>query len=60
MESTRVKVHESANEGGKTADKVVGCTRGRLNTKIHTIVDGLDNPVEFLQKFPDNELKFLL
>ena len=34
--------------GGKTADKAVGRTRGGLNTKLHTIVDGLGNPVEFL------------
>ena len=34
--------------GEKTADKAVGRTRGGLNTKLHTIVDGLGNPVEFL------------
>ncbi|MBD5098396.1 MAG: transposase [Clostridiales bacterium] len=34
--------------GEKTADKAVGRTRGRLNTKLHTIVDGLENPVTFL------------
>ena len=42
------KVHESANGGKKTADKAVGRTRGGLNTKIHAVVDGLGNPVEFL------------
>ena len=34
--------------GEKTEDKAVGRTRGGLNTKIHAIVDGLGNPVEFL------------
>ena len=34
--------------GKKTADKAVGRTRGGLNTKLHAIVDGLGNPVEFL------------
>ncbi len=34
--------------GEKTADKAVGRTRGGLNTKLHTIVDGLGNPVAFL------------
>ena len=34
--------------GEKTEDKAVGRTRGGLNTKLHAIVDGLGNPVEFL------------
>ena len=34
--------------GEKTADKAIGRTRGGLNTKLHAIVDGLGNPVEFL------------
>ena len=34
--------------GKKTEDKAVGRTRGGLNTKLHAIVDGLGNPVEFL------------
>jgi transposase len=34
--------------GEKTEDKAVGRSRGGLNTKIHAIVDGLGNPVEFL------------
>ena len=34
--------------GEKTADKAVGRTRGGLNTKLHAVVDGLGNPVEFL------------
>ena len=34
--------------GKKTEDKAVGRTRGGLNTKLHVIVDGLGNPVEFL------------
>ena len=35
-------------EGGKATDKVVGRTGGGLNTKLHVIVDGLGNPVEFM------------
>ncbi len=35
-------------EGKKTADKAIGRTRGGLNTKLHAIVDGLGNPVEFM------------
>ena len=35
-------------EGKKTANKAVGRTRGGLNTKLHAIVDGLGNPVEFM------------
>ena len=35
-------------EGEKTADTAVGQTRGGLNTKLHAIVDGLGNPVEFM------------
>lgn len=34
--------------GEKTGDKAVGRTRGGPNTKLHAIVDGLGNPVEFL------------
>jgi transposase len=34
-------------EGGKTADKAVGRTKGGLNTKIHAVVDGLGNPLYF-------------
>ena len=48
VDSACIKVHESANGGGKLADKAVGRTRGRLNTKLHSIVDGLGNPVEFM------------
>ena len=48
MDSTCIKVHESANGGKKTENKAVGRTRGGLNTKLHAIVDGLGNPVEFL------------
>ena len=39
LDSACIKVHESANGGGKTADKAVGRTRGGLNTKLHAIVD---------------------
>ena len=35
-------------EGGKATDKAVGRSRGGLNTKLHVIVDGLGNPVEFM------------
>ena len=48
MDSTCVKVHESANGGEKTADKAVGRTKGGWNTKLHAVVDGLENSVEFL------------
>ena len=48
LDSTCIKVHESANGGEKTADTAVGRTRGGLNTKLHAIVDGLGNPVEFM------------
>ena len=34
--------------GEKTEHKAVGRTRGGWNTKLHVIVDGLGNPVEFL------------
>ena len=34
--------------GLKGAEKSIGRTRGGLNTKLHAIVDGLGNPVEFL------------
>lgn len=48
LDSACMKVHESANGGGKAADKAVGRTRGGFNTKLHAIVDGLGNPVSFL------------
>ena len=32
----------------KTAEKAVGSSRGGKNTKIHTLVDGLGNPLAFL------------
>ena len=41
MDSTCIKVHESANGGEKRANKAVGRTRGGLNTKLHAIVDSL-------------------
>ena len=34
--------------GEKTVDKAVGRTKGGWNTKLHAVVDGLGNPVEFL------------
>jgi len=48
LDSTCSKVHQSVNGNKKRAiDKAVGRSRGGLNTKIHAIVDGLGNPVEF-------------
>lgn len=54
LDSTCIKVHESANGGGKTADKAIGRTRGGSNTKLHTIVDGLGDPVEFMLSAGNN------
>ena len=34
--------------GKKTENKAVGVSRGGRNTKIHTLVDGLGNPLAFL------------
>ena len=34
--------------GNKTEDKAVGMSRGGRNTKIHTLVDGLGNPLAFM------------
>ena len=34
--------------GKKTENKSVGRTRGGLNSKLHAVVDGLGNPVEFV------------
>jgi len=48
IDSTCIKVHENPNGGGKTEDKIVGRTKGGLNTKIYAIVDGLGNPAAFL------------
>ena len=48
LDAACIKVHESASGGGKTTDKAAGQTRGGLNTKLHAIVDGLGNPVEFM------------
>jgi len=47
-------VHQSANGGGKTEDKAVGISKGGRNAKIHTLVDGLGNPVAFMLS-PGNE-----
>ena len=33
---------------GKAEDKAVGMSRGSKNTKIHTLVDGLGNPLAFM------------
>ncbi len=42
LDSTCIKGHESATGRGKTTDKAVG------ETRLHAIVDGLGNPVEFM------------
>ena len=34
--------------GKKTENKAVGMSRGGRNTKIHTLVDGLGNPLAFV------------
>ena len=34
--------------GEKTEDKAVGVSKGGRNTKFHTLVDGLGNPIAFL------------
>lgn len=34
--------------GKKSEDKAVGMSRGGRNTKIHTLVDGLGNPIAFM------------
>ena len=48
MDSTCVKVHQSANGVGKTEKKAVRHTRSGLDTKIHAITEGLRNPVAVL------------
>ena len=40
-------MHQSANGGKKSEYKAVGMSRGGRNTKIHTLVDGLGNPLAF-------------
>ena len=44
MDSTCVRVHESANGEEKTADKAVGRTKSGWNTRLHAVVDG--SPLE--------------
>ena len=48
IDSTSIKVHQSAKGGQKKEDKAVGRSRSGLNTKIHTLVDALGNPLRFL------------
>ena len=48
IDSTSCKIHQSANGGGKKVDNAVGISRGGRNTKIHTLVDGLGNPLAFM------------
>ena len=47
LDSTCIKVHESANGGGKRRIRQLD-EPGGVNTKPHAIVDGLGNPVEFM------------
>ena len=46
--------------GKKTADKAVGRTKGGWNTKLHAVVDGLGNPVEFLLSAGMTTIRFTL
>lgn len=48
IDSTSCKVHQNANGGEKIENKAVGMSRGGRNTKIHTLVDGLGNPLAFM------------
>jgi len=48
IDSTSCKVHQNANDGEKTENKAIGMFRGGRNTKIHTLVDGLGNPLAFM------------
>jgi len=57
IDSTSIRVNESANGGEKSEIKAADRSRGGLTTKIHAIVDGLGNPVVFLL-FPGNEHDF--
>ena len=52
IDSTSCKVHQSANGGEKSENKAVGMSRGGRNTKIHTLVDGLGNPLAFILSLP--------
>ena len=47
IDSTSIRVHQSPN-GENSVNKSVDMSRGGRTTKIHAIVDGLGNPVEFL------------
>ena len=38
--------------GKKSENKAVGMSRGGRNTKIHTLVDGLGNPLAFILSLP--------
>lgn len=48
IDSTSIKVHQISNGGKPKEEKTVGRSRGGLNTKIHTLVDALGNPLRFL------------
>ena len=43
-----VKCIKAPTVGKKTENKAVGVSKGGRNTKIHTLVDGLGNPLAFL------------
>ena len=47
IDSISCKVHQSANGRKKSEHKAVGISRGGRNTKIHTLVDGLGNPLVY-------------
>ena len=43
-----VRCIKAPTAGKKCEDKAVGMSRGGRNTKIHTLVDGLGNPLAFM------------
>lgn len=54
IDSTSCKVHQSSNGGEKTENKAFGMFRDGRNTKIHTLLDGLGNPLAFMLSFGQN------
>ena len=49
-----VKYTKAPTAGKKAENKAIGVSKGGRNTKIHTLVDGLGNPLAFLLS-PDND-----
>ena len=43
-----VKYTKAPMAGEKTENKAIGVSKGGRNTKVHTLVDGLGNPIAFL------------